>query len=153
MHESEHAFVECATFADDYKYNGEGWQGDFHFKIQPYIAEGEESDYDIDDNYRNLTYALGDFAPWLSGKGTEDYKNNYMYAFLMDKFGNDEDVAKSYALRLVVHYIGDLVQPFHNENRYTSVYSEGDNGANKVPLPYHYEVDELHALWDKVLYD
>ena len=76
-----------------------------------------------------------------------------MYTFLMEKFDNDENIAKSYALRLLVHYIGDLVQPFHNENRYTSVYSEGDNGANKVPLPYHYEVDELHALWDKVLYD
>ena len=24
-HEDEHAFVECATFADDYKYHGEMW--------------------------------------------------------------------------------------------------------------------------------
>ena len=24
-HEDKHAFVECATFADDYKYHGEGW--------------------------------------------------------------------------------------------------------------------------------
>ena len=24
-HEDEHAFVECATFADDFKYHGEGW--------------------------------------------------------------------------------------------------------------------------------
>ncbi len=24
-HEDDHAFVECATFADDYKYHGEGW--------------------------------------------------------------------------------------------------------------------------------
>lgn len=24
-HEDMHAFVECATFADDFKYHGEGW--------------------------------------------------------------------------------------------------------------------------------
>lgn len=25
VHEDEHPFVECATFADDYKYHGHAW--------------------------------------------------------------------------------------------------------------------------------
>ena len=75
-----------------------------------------------------------------------------MYTFLMSKFDNDEDVAKSYALRLLIHYVGDLVEPFHNEIRYNSEFPEGDKGANSFPLPYHYGVDELHALWDEVIY-
>ena len=46
-HEDEHAFVECATFADDLKYHGEGWQGDYHFVDLAWISEGSESDYDV----------------------------------------------------------------------------------------------------------
>ena len=71
----------------------------------------------------------------------------------MDKFDNNENVAKSYALRLLVHYVGDLVQPLHCENRYDTEFPEGDTGANDFPLKYHYDVDELHALWDKIIYD
>jgi len=28
----------------------------------------------------------------------------------------------------------------------------GDAGGNAFPLKYHYDVDELHALWDTVIY-
>lgn len=89
---------------------------------------------------------------WVSGKQGTAYKEGYMYTFLMKKFENDENVAKSYALRLIIHYMGDLVQPFHCENRFSKSYPKGDKGANAFPLPNHYEVKELHALWDKVLY-
>lgn len=36
--------------------------------------------------------------------------------------------------------------------RYTDNYPEGDKGANLFELPYHYEADELHAVWDKGVY-
>jgi len=90
---------------------------------------------------------------WLSGKQGDAYKTGYMYTFLMNKFDDNEDVAKSYALRLLIHYMGDIVQPLHCENRYSKLYPDSDKGGNEFPLPYHYGVDELHALWDKVLYD
>ena len=75
-----------------------------------------------------------------------------MYPVLMKKFDNDENVAKSYALRLLIHYMGDIVQPFHCESRYSKAYLKGDKGANAFPLPDHYGVSELHALFDEVLY-
>ena len=96
---------------------------------------------------------MDSIVDWLSGKRGDDYKTSYIYLHLMDEFPDSEDVAKSYALRLLVHYMGDLVQPFHSENRYNSEFPDGDKGANEFPLPYHYDVDELHALWDKVLYE
>jgi len=151
--EGDHAFVETATFADDVKYHGEMWQSDFHFIDNPWIEEGEESDYKIHTSTRNLTVGITDMVAWLSQKQGTTYKSGYMYTFLMKKFNNDENVAKSYALRLLIHYIGDLVQPFHCESRYSSQYLAGDKGANAFPLPNHYEVNELHALWDKVLYE
>ena len=74
-----------------------------------------------------------------------DYIHNRLYP------GNP-DVAKSYALRLLIHYLGDIHQPMHVEARFSDKYPTGDKGGNTFPLPYHYEVDELHALWDKVIY-
>lgn len=90
---------------------------------------------------------------WLSGKEGDAYKTDYMYTYLMNKFSDDENTAKSFALRLLIHYMGDLAQPLHCENRYNTEFTAGDKGANEFPLKYHYDVDELHALWDKLIYD
>jgi len=90
---------------------------------------------------------------WLSGKQGDDYLDSYIYDYIQNRlYPDDEGNAKSYALRLLIHYMGDLVQPFHNEANYSTEWPEGDKGANLFPLKYHYDVDELHALWDKVLY-
>jgi len=70
----------------------------------------------------------------------------------MTKFSGHEEVAKSYALRLLVHFIGDIVQPLHSMMRYNKNYTTGDSGANDFPLPNHYTIDNLHSLWDKLLY-
>ena len=100
-----------------------------------------------------MTNALDSITAWLSGKEGDSYKTSSMYTHIMDEFDNDEDVAKSYALRLLIHYMGDLAQPLHCENRFDSEFPEGDRGGNDFPLKYHYDVDELHALWDKILYE
>lgn len=62
-------------------------------------------------------------------------------------------MAKSYALRLLIHYLGDLHQPFHTTARFSDAYPDGDKGANLFPIPYHYEADEMHAVWDKGVYE
>lgn len=38
-------------------------------------------------------------------------------------------------------------------NRVNSHYPKGDKGGNSFPLKYHYKVDELHGLWDSVMYE
>jgi hypothetical protein len=38
-------------------------------------------------------------------------------------------------------------------NRLDPTYPTGDAGGNDFPLIYHYDVDELHALWDTVIYE
>ena len=153
QHEDKHSFVECATFADDIKYHAGGWQGDFHFIDQPFIEEGKESDYKISKNAHTLTQGIQDITDWLSGKNGKGYEKSYIFDFIQNRLYPDKpDLAKSYALRLLIHYVGDMVQPFHAESRYNSANPSGDKGANGFPLPNHYEVKELHALIDKVLY-
>jgi len=46
---------------------------------------------------------------------------------------------------MLIHYIGDISQPLHNANK-------NDRGGNDFPLKSHYGVDNLHALWDSVIY-
>lgn len=48
---------------------------------------------------------------WLTNTG--DYQNNFVYSTMMKELGGNEQQARSYALRLLIHYIGDLHQPLH----------------------------------------
>lgn len=67
-------------------------------------------------------------------------------------YPGNEPVARSYALRLLIHFLGDIAQPFHSTSRFNDNYPDGDAGANAFPIPYHYEADEMHAVWDKGVY-
>jgi len=49
--------------------------------------------------------------------------------------------------------MGDVHQPLHALNRLDKEFPTGDAGGNDFPLTYHYDVDELHALWDTVIYE
>jgi len=64
-----------------------------------------------------------------------------------------EDDAISIAVRLMIHYVGDIHQPLHDTSRVDYQYPNGDFGGNTVPLPPKDGVTELHALWDSVGYE
>jgi len=152
--EVNHTFVECATFADDIKYHGGAWQSDFHFEDKIFQDKNDDGVYNYDYNKHNMTYGCANLIQWLSvADDGEQYKESYMYDYIQNRlYPGEEDLAKSYALRLLIHYIGDMHQPFHNEDFYNETYPDGDKGGNLIPLKYHYTVDELHALWDKLMY-
>jgi len=63
-----------------------------------------------------------------------------------------EKAAQSYALRLLIHYLGDIHQPLHCSTRVDSAFPQGDKGGNEFAIPNHYESEDLHAVWDSVLY-
>jgi hypothetical protein len=108
-HEDKYPFVECATFADDIKYHGGGWQSDFHFVDVAYIQDGKASDYKITSKPRSLTQGIQDITDWLSGKNGQGYKTSYIYTYINDSlYKGQPDLAKSYALRLLIHYVGDI---------------------------------------------
>lgn len=48
--------------------------------------------------------------------------------------------------------MGDVHQPLHNVQRYTEDRPNGDSGGNAFVIKYHYGANNLHSLWDKVLY-
>lgn len=64
------------------------------------------------------------------------------------------DDIQSIALRLLIHFVGDLHQPLHSAERYNSQYLQGDMGGNKFKILKSVPSDpnNLHAVWDSVGY-
>lgn len=104
----------------------------------------------IETNPHNLTYGIEMIVQWLSIRDDgDDYLDSYVYQYIQNTmFPDSESVAKSFALRLLIHYLGDIHQPFHAENLYSSTFPDGDKGGNLFTLPSHYASEELHAVWD-----
>jgi len=65
----------------------------------------------------------------------------------------DSKQAESFALRLLIHYIGDIHQPLHATARINPSYPKGDMGGNLFKLPEDRGVTNLHSLWDSILYE
>jgi hypothetical protein len=152
--EGKHMFVEAARFADYIKYvSGGSWQSPYHYIDIPYITEGTAADYKIAPATKDLTMGIENIIDWLSGKNGDAYLNSYMYTYLNNKlYPGKPHLAKSYALRLLIHFMGDQAQPLHNIERFSSKYPNGDGGGNAFPLLSKYSVTELHSLFDTVLY-
>lgn len=151
--ERDHSFVEAAPFADMVKYKGGGWQSSWHFVDIPYYDQGGNSndfpDFKLDP--KNISAAIPCIVNWLSA--SNGYQNSFVYSTIMNYVKGNEQRGKSYALRLLIHYLGDIHQPMHSLSRINADFPKGDRGGNDFPLPSHYSIKELHAAWDSVLYE
>lgn len=147
--EDKHPMTECATFADDIKANGFSWQNGWHFINTPYYDEGDNGypfsvpDYDI-------VGALSALTDWLGHRDT-DYESTHYYQQIISAFP-DMDDARSFALRLVIHYVGDIHQPLHTVALVDSDYPYGDAGGNAEPIPNICGANNLHGVWDSITY-
>ena len=63
------------------------------------------------------------------------------------KTSSDKD-AQAQALRLIIHFVGDIHQPLHCATRVTSANPEGDRGGNLVKLKIAGKTTNLHSYWD-----
>jgi hypothetical protein len=127
VHEGKHPFIECATFADDIKYHGGMWQQGFHFIDYPFVDQPGKTaaDYPGSDVIpaNNIVAAINDITDWLSGKNGKGYQQSYMYDYIQHRlYPGNYNAARSYALRLLIHYVGDLHQPFHTTSRFNDKY-------------------------------
>lgn len=151
--ERDHPFVECASFADMVKYKGGGWQSNWHFVDIPYFDQGGNmNDYpEFKEDMMNITIAIPGIVDWLMNKPA--YKDSPVYQTIIQNNYNNDKRGRSYALRLLIHYHGDIHQPLHSLSRVNPEFPAGDRGGNSFPLPGHYSIKELHAAWDSLLYE
>jgi hypothetical protein len=144
-HERNYPFVECSTFGDEIKAKGGTWQSGWHFVDQPYLDEGgfinDYPGYKFDTE--SIDLVIAHIVNWL--KGTGDYKSSFVYTTMTNKLPNlSEDERKSYALRLLFHYVGDIHQPLHATSRVDSKYPKGDACGNFVQIPIKNGAKNLH---------
>lgn len=102
-------------------------------------------------NAKNISMAMPAIYKWLKGEDASDTIAYQTISQLKAVHGNEVE-AKSLALRLIIHYMGDIHQPLHCSDRYSDEYPSGDKGGNAFTLKNHYSANELHAVWDNVIY-
>jgi len=66
--------------------------------------------------------------------------------------GYTEADGLSTAVRLLIHYTGDIHQPLHATSRVDHEFPAGDRGGNSVDLPSKSGAKNLHSVWDSVVY-
>jgi len=103
-------------------------------------------------NEYNITETINHIVQWISAADDGDYTSSYVYTYLTALYPTNENLAKSYALRLMIHYMGDIHQPLHCLDRFDAANPSGDLGGNTFTLPNHYSSDNLHSVWDKLIY-
>ena len=104
-------------------------------------------------NPHNATSAITNLVSFINKD--DEYQQSYEYQQIManGKKGHSEEDGLSTAMRLLMHYVGDIHQPLHATSRVDHKYNSGDRGGNSFPLPVKDSVKNLHALWDSVLYE
>lgn len=92
---------------------------------------------------------MPNLVAWL--KNEDGYKDGYAYQTIMNHTYkvHTEETGKSMAMRLLIHYVGDLHQPLHCASAVNDDFPKGDRGGNSFKLPASMQ-GELHAFWDSV---
>ena len=98
------------------------------------------------DNVHALD-ALGKFLKGDSNAAETTYAKQ-----IREKFSDEKD-QKSFALRLIIHYAGDIHQPLHDAAEVDHTYPEGDRGGNYEKIHSIDGVSSMHAVWDSVIYE
>lgn len=98
----------------------------------------------------DIVGALTDYTKFLKGEISAS-QSEYMNE-IVSKFSYETD-QRSFVLRLIVHYVGDLHQPEHSTALVDTKYPSGDRGGNSEKIPSKDGASNLHAVWDSVLYE
>lgn len=68
---------------------------------------------------------------------------------------NSAELQRARMLRFLVHIAGDVHQPLHAADYFSSQFPTGDLGGNKwninVPAPFPFYSTNLHSYWDQAL--
>lgn len=120
-------FVPASVWMDDTKARGLRAFNRWHYINIPYNAEALAEVPDAPDE--NIIVALESMAKTLANKRASDFE-------------------KAFALRVLLHLVGDIHQPFHAVGRISEKYPDGDWGGNRTPVAGIPGIRNIHAFWD-----
>jgi hypothetical protein len=81
-----------------------------------------------------------------------DFKSGFVYTNVLKLANNDVHTARSLALRLFIHYVGDIHQPLHAITK-IGKFGTGNNDlrGHKTYFEEKNKQHSLHVAWDKGL--
>lgn len=129
---------EIAMWPDDLKSYFKGLDG-FHFYDQLFYDGIDPKDVTaVVDPVYNVANAV------IICYKTLKYKAPFPFHF-------DGHFEKSFALRYLIHTVGDLHQPLHAASRCTKEKPKCDGGGNGFKIKKSAFTNNLHALWDHAM--
>lgn len=110
------------------------------------IRSDARYDYTAAWHYVNPPQGLN-YAQFVKYLETDTAANVYNAIFKMEKqlkSPKSSKAEKVFALKMIIHFVGDLHQPMH-------VSRAEDLGGNKIKLKFQRRESNLHSLWDSGL--
>jgi len=149
--ENEQPFVEAATWPDKIKTDKNFMMEDWHFISQYHSVDGTSIDELLPQGPlrpNNVTQQILEAVHSLQWDASHDSTNRF--------YGHqDARMMKSFSLRNLIHFVGDVHQPLHASEGVWANHKQGDRGGNdvKVSMEGDYEGSNLHFYWDHLFYE
>jgi hypothetical protein len=126
------SIVEFSTWQDELKSSSINIMGTWHYSDKAVIAEGYKPKSLI--RSYNITDIISESIDAIMDPTTGNWTLNF-------------------ALRTLLHFIGDIHQPLHNSAYFSERYPKGDAGGNFIKLQCNYgsPCSNLHSMWDSAL--
>jgi hypothetical protein len=90
-----------------------------------------------------VTTVEGEYNPEIQEKAGDAYEAFFRIRDLLKKGGLSREEERDH-LKMLIHIVGDLHQPFH-------VGKPGDRGGNDVRVTFFRKATNIHAVWDSDL--
>jgi hypothetical protein len=119
-------FVPASVWMDETKARGLKSMDPWHYANLPYNPDGLPSINAVPDN--NILSQIELLSKTLENPKAGDFE-------------------KAFALRCLIHLVGDIHQPFHAVSRSNHDHREGDQGGNLVKIEGAPQTN-LHSFWD-----
>jgi hypothetical protein len=101
----------------------------WHYKDIPIFADSYNGTRDIPEDHENLLWAIAQSVATIRNQ-------------------TKPTIEKAFALRVLIHLVGDLHQPLHTVSRYSAEHPRGDQGGNYPRYIAFGKTAKLHQVWD-----
>lgn len=144
-HQSD-TFTTAACWADDLEAHKLGAMASWHYINQVYNPDNVvvppyfdslQPDGSMDDLPMNT-------VPWAVAQ----MKRTVRQCDLQINCTGPGKFEVAFALRMLIHFVGDLHQPLHCVDRFAPNFTKGDDGGNKVMVEVDGQTMSLHGYWD-----
>lgn len=99
-----------------------------------------DSNYNYTNTWHWVTTVDGEYDPAIQEEGGDAYATFLKLKENLKKGGLSPEEERD-QLRMLIHIVGDLHQPFH-------VGKPGDRGGNDVKVSFFNKETNIHAIWD-----